>query len=617
MADTLPALFFDRAAQLGGQAALRVDGDAGAALSWSRWAAASMACARALVADGFQPGDGAAIIAANGPLWPVADIGVLAAGMLSIGVYPASSPEQVGSILRDAGVSVVFVDSTERVPAVLEAAATLPALRRIVLAPSAAVLASVRGVTHAAHGQVAARTAAQAAADPPLLLEWDAWLRAGGWGLQHEVEERISLLEPGAPAVVIYTSGSTGEPKGALLSHRYLLESAASIAAAFELPEGGRMLSFLPFSHAAERVFGHVTRIARGTEAVLVPDPRTVWDAAVRHEPTVFGGLPRYYEKLHAHLAAARAGLHGSAAAAWDHALELGRLRSELRRRGEPVPRPLHAEWRAARAPIAARIAERLGGAIQVVTSGGAALPRHVVADLDAAGLTVLGAFGLTEHLCVASHRPGRYGFDSVGVPMPGTELRVDATGEVLVRRCGLTFSGYLGRPRETAEAFTEDGAWLRTGDLGAIGEDGALRITGRRKELIALSTGRKVAPAPIEARLAEHPLIGSAVLFGEGRKYVTALLALRAEGVARWALEHGRGVEGLAADPAVLEELQRAVESINASLSPQERVCRFALLDRELSLDAGELTPTLKVRRDVVAALHHERLESLYGEAP
>jgi long-chain acyl-CoA synthetase len=377
------------------------------------------------------------------------------------------------------------------------------------------------------------------------------------------------------------------------------------------------MLSFLPFSHAAERVFGHVTRIVRGTEAVLVADPHAVWDAAVRHEPTTFGGLPRYFEKLHAHLVATRAGLDGSAAAAWDHAMELGRLRSELRQRGEAVPPALEARWRAARAPIATCIAGRLGGAVTVVTSGGAALPRHVVAELDAAGLTVLGAFGLTEHLCVAAHRPARYGFDSVGVPMPGTEVRIDATGEVLVRRGALTFSGYLGRPRETLEAFTEDGEWLRTGDLGVVGADGALRITGRRKELIALSTGRKVAPAPIEARLTEHPLIGSAVLFGEGRKYVTALLTLRPEGVVHWAREQGHVVADPSTDPALLEALQRAVAGVNASLSPQERVGRFAVLDRELSLDAGELTPTLKVRRDVIAALHHERLESLYLEAP
>jgi long-chain acyl-CoA synthetase len=229
--------------------------------------------------------------------------------------------------------------------------------------------------------------------------------------------------------------------------------------------------------------------------------------------------------------------------------------------------------------------------------------------------LTVLGAYGLTEHLCVAMHRPDSYRFDSAGMPMPGTDLRISDTGEIQLRRSALTFSGYQHNAAETRAAFTSDGAWLRTGDLGFVDAEGRLHVTGREKELIALSGGKKVAPVPIERRLSESPWIAQAVLFGENRRYISALIALRRDYVEKWARETGRGhgFDALLLDPEITERVQHAIDAVNQTLSRPEQIKRFALLPAELSMEGEELTPTLKVRRSVIAQKYQEQLESLY----
>ena len=381
------------------------------------------------------------------------------------------------------------------------------------------------------------------------------------------------------------------------------------------LREDDTSLSFLPFCHAAERVFGLHTRIVYGMGAGLVPDHTRLWEAARAYGPTLFGGVPRFFEKVWEELYAERETAPLRHRERWSRVLELGRERSRLRRSGLPVPPELERDWRDLGEPVFARVREAFGGRVRLATSGGAAFPVHVAEDLDALGLPVLGAYGLTEHLCVAFNRPDRYTFDSAGPPMPGTELGIAEDGEVLVRRGALTFSGYHARPGESAAAFTADGEWLLTGDLGAVGADGMLRITGRKKELIALSTGKKIAPLPIEERLARHPWVEQVVVLGEGRKYVSALLALRRPLVEAWA--RGRGIGAgfgeLVAHPAVRAELQCAVDAANAALSRPEQVRRFDILERPLSVEADELTPTLKVRRTVVAQRYRERLDALY----
>lgn len=616
MAETAASVFLERVARYGDRPALHVLAAGGAAedrvVTWREWGQAALHFAAALVDAGVRPGDSVAILAGNRIEWPVADLGALLAGAVGVGVYPTSSAAQTETILRDAGAVVAVADTPAQAARLAEVAARVPTLRTIVspafdLAPSSSDATSFDDATS---GDLAT---------PIDIIGWEAWLARGARGMAggagDEVRRRVDAGRPEDTAILIYTSGSTGEPRGARIPHRYLLESALSIQQVLELDERDSSLSFLPFCHAAERVFGLYTRIVCGMETGLVEDHARVWDAARAFSPTVFGGLPRLYEKAYEQLRAEQMAATGAERERWDRTLALGRARSRVHEAGEAFPEQAEGWWREAGGPLFARVRSLFGGRVRRATSGGAALPREVAEFLDALAFPVLGAYGLSEHLCAAFNRPDAYALDAAGPPMPGTELRIAADGEILLRRSPLTFAGYHNRPSETAATFTGDGAWLLTGDLGEIDARGMLRVTGRKKELIALSSGKKVAPLPIEARLAEHPWIARAVLFGEGRHFVSGLLCLRRPTVEAWAAERGIAADwaALLRHPDLLAEIQAAVDAVNAGLANPERVRRFALLEHDLSPEAGELTPTLKLRRGTIAELHRERLDSLY----
>jgi long-chain acyl-CoA synthetase len=599
MADTAVTSFLDRVRADGDRPALRLLAAGGAprdeTLTWREWAARSRSFAAALVAAGVRRGQHVAVLAGNGVEWPVADLGVMMAGGVSVGVYPTSAPGQVRQVLADCAAVAVVVDS-------------------------AAQLAKVRAVQHQLpHLRLVIATEPDGGMD---VLSWAEWLASGSTALAtdaeigHELAERTHGAGADDTAILIYTSGSTGEPKGATLSHRCLLASAASIRDTLGLVHGDTALSFLPFCHAAERIFGLHTRILVGMEAALVADHARVWDAARAFGPTLFGGLPRFYEKAADALRREQAAAQGADREAWERTLRLGAERSRLRRAGQPVPAELERAWTTEGADVLARARGLFGGRMTLATSGGATLPVHDAEYLDALGITVLGGYGLTEHLCTAFNRTGAYAFDNAGPPMAGTALRIAEDGEILIRRGDLTFSGYHGRPQETAHAFTPDGAWLRTGDLGRVGEDGALRVLGRKKELIALSSGKKVAPLPIEAALAGDPWIHQAMLYGEGRHFVSALIVPARPALEAWADEHSADPDdpSVVNDPRLYRSIQAAVDRVNAALSNPERVRRFAIL--HLPFDGDDLTPTLKPRRDAIAARHRERLEALYQES-
>jgi long-chain acyl-CoA synthetase len=586
MSETAVSRFLGRTALHATRPALRTLAAGGAphdrVLTWRQWGEAARAFAGALIASGHRPGDAVAVLAGNVEAWPIADLGTMLAGGVSVGIYPTSAPAQVRQVLADCGAAFLVVDTPEQLAKVEAVRAELPALRVVIDAGG-----------------------------------WDGWL-ARGADAGAEVDARSAAVKPDDIALLIYTSGSTGEPKGAAIPHRYLVAAADSIQDTLGLRAGDTSLSFLPFCHAAERVFGLHTRIACGMEAGLVGDTNHVWDAARAFGPTLFGGLPRFYEKAYEALRSEQGRATGGEAERWLRALELGQQRAGLRRAGQAVPAWLEEEWSDVAAPYAARLREMFGGRVRLATSGGATLPMEVAEYLDALGMSILGGYGLTEHLCVAFHRPDRYGFDTAGPAMPGTELRTAEDGEVLVKRGPLTFAGYHGKPEETRATFSEDGEWLHTGDLGELTERGELRVTGRKKELIALSNGKKVAPLPIEARLAQEEWIGQAVLFGEGERFVSALIALRPSAVETWARARALAADapGVLAHPELLDEVQAAVDRVNAGLSRPEQVRRFALLERPLTAEAEELTPTLKLRRAAIAEKYGDRVRALYQTA-
>lgn len=575
-------------------------------LTWVEWRERAYDVASAIADAGCQHGGACAILASNTLLWPIAELGAIHAGLVTVGVYPSAAAAQLRALLDDCGACVIVVDDELQLAKVREATS----------ARSAPLLVVAR---------VAGEALRNATASPVREISWDAFLARGASVRREDpaffqlVRQRWALLVPDDIAMLMYTSGSTGVPKGAMLSHRYVVESARSIRDTLGLGRDDSSISYLPFAHASERIFGLYTRIACGMTATLVAEPAQLWPASVRAEPTLFGGMPRFFEKVHEGLLAARSAATPADGARWDETVALGRERSRIRQRGEAVPHDVEARWNAGRASMAKVLADHFGARLRLATSGGAALPYEVAEYLDACGLTVLGAYGQTEHLCGTFNRPDCYRHDSVGLAMPGAMLRVSEDGEVQFWRSALAFSGYYARPDETRAAFTDDGSWLRTGDLGAVDADGFLRITGRLKELIALSNGKKVAPLPIEARLAgtEAGLVSHAVVLGEGRPYLVALVTLRWALVERW--QERAGVEGgravLAAHPELRRMIADEIERANVEVSRPEQVKRFRILAHDFSVEGGELTPSHKVRRSMVEERYADVVDSLYGE--
>ncbi len=593
---TIVQLFTERARTDGDAIALQDSRDGRAlederSLTWREWYERSRGLAASLASYGLKRGDRVAILAGNSNVWPIADLAVLMAGAASVGIYPTSSREQVAQLLRDSGAVMAIAEGPERCATLADAAASAPAVRELV----------------GTHRPNAVR-----------LIDWHECVNLGRFmktRWNSPVDARAAAVAPDDLALLIYTSGSTGEPKGARILHRTVLASAESVRDTLGFTSADSTLSFLPYSHAGERIFGLYTRILCGMCVRHVGDGEDLWAAARETRPSVFGGLPRWFEKIHEALRLTEREASDNERARWQRAIELGMMRASVRRRGGRVPPDLERDWRAASAPCRSVIERFLGDRVRLATSGGARLDPDIADYLDAAGLTVLGAYGQTEHLCAAFHRPDRYDTETVGPPMPGTVVRLDDDGELLIRRSDLTFDGYDERPAETRAAFTEDGEWLHTGDLAELRPDGRIRITGRKKELIALSNGKKVAPLAIEAALVAEPWIANAMLYGEGERFISALLVPSRATVDSWLTERGldETFEQAVGRDEIHAEIAKAVERVNARFSRPEQVRRWVILDHELSAERGELTPTMKIRRGVVTERYRDRLQPLY----
>jgi len=530
------------------------DGESWRTLSWGGYRDRVEEVGAALVATGVEHGSRIAIMAGNRIEHVICDLAAVGVGAVPVSVYPTMSVEQVAYVAADAGVTLAVLadDVIDRWRAVRDASSGL----RIV------------ALGDGAEGTVG----------------WQEFVSAGSSALTGDpaiVARRAARTDPSDPATVIYTSGTTGVPKGVVLSQANVAFLVAAFQRVIEFPPGFVNISYLPLAHIAERLFSHYIGLSRHGHTWFCPDPAGLPEVLLASRPHAFLGVPRVWEKLRA------AAEHGLAATGAD-----------------PAPAAV-AEVRA-----------RLGLDRCVVCLSGAAPMRLDVLEFwSRLGLLVQQVYGMTETTGVATvHRPGDGTFGHVGPALPGVELRLLEGGEVTVRGPGV-MTGYLGRPEDTAAVVDRDG-WLRTGDLGALDDAGRLRIVGRAKEIIVTSGGKNIAPVPIEAKIAEHPLVGQVCLVGDDRPYLVALVVLDPAALAPWAQAHGvelTDVQEAVADARVRAAVQGAIDAANGGLSRPEQVRRFALLGREWTADSGELTPSLKLRRAVVREKYAERIDELY----
>jgi long-chain acyl-CoA synthetase len=522
-------------------------------LSWQQYRADSLACAAALADAGIQPGDRVGLVAENRLEWLLADMGILTVGAVNVPPHAPLTARQIHYQLADAGVRWLFISTREQRDKIRQVRGELPALEGIVVFD--------RG---AADGEA---------------VSWDGFLQRGRQAVARKVPElarREQVLMGDDLATIMYTSGTTGNPKGVMLTHANLVRNACACNEASPREVEAVLLCWLPFSHIYARTVDHYLSLVAGVPLCLAESPETVIQNLEDVQPTHMSSVPRLYEKV----------LNAVAGP------DVDKARKKLR--------------------------DLFGRRIEWLGSGGAPLPLAVAEAYRDAALLVLQGYGLTESSPVISfNRKTCYKLETVGQLLPGVEVAIAPDGEVLTRGPHV-MKGYWNNPEATAEAIRD--GWLHTGDLGKLDADGFLSITGRKKELLVLSNGKKVVPNHLEGLLLADEYIDQVVVHGEGRNYLTALVVphwdnvrrtLRAGGIAADHEAEGK----LARHPAVHALLRRRIDAALANVSSWEQVKKFLVLPRPFSVEAEELTVSLKLRRNVVFGKYQAELDALYKE--
>ncbi|HEV8648559.1 MAG TPA: long-chain fatty acid--CoA ligase [Actinomycetes bacterium] len=567
-------------------------------LSWGAYQDRVAEVALGLASLGVTSGDHVALMMANRPEHVIADQATVHAGATPSTFYATLAPDQIRYCAANCAAKVAVLENRDVAKRWLEIRHELPALAHLVLVEDAEDFSGERGT-----------------------IAWDELVARGREALaagRAPFDELRARVRPEDPLTLLYTSGTTGPPKGVVLTHRNLLYECAALDRLSGLPDGLTSVSYLPLAHIAERVLSIYDPLQKRAHVYFCPDPAQALDYVRQARPTFFFGVPRVWEKV-------RTGVTAKLAAEPDarkrklaqSAVEAGFDVVRRQQRGASVSLALRARHAALDRLVLAKVRAALGlDRCQFASSAAAPLPVDVAEFFAAIGLPLIEVYGMTETSGVATgNPPGKLKIGTVGPAIAGIEVRLDGDGEVLVRG-PINTPGYHDRPDATAELVDADG-WLHTGDVGELDADGYLRIVDRKKELIITSSGKNLSPANIENLLKEHPLVGQALAFGDGRPYVVALVVLDHEVAPGWAKQQGIPFEALASfarQPRVLEELQRAVDAANQRLSRIEQVKRFVVVPAEWTAESEELTPTLKLKRRVIHAKYTAEIDALYS---
>ncbi len=594
-AKTIPELFVARCSETPRDLAYKFHvGGGWREVTWTEFRDRVDGVAAGLLSLGFTAGSKVAIIGDTRPEWGICDLAAVSVGAVTVGLYQTSTAEQWAHILTDCDADIVFVDTPERFERLRLVRDQIPA-RHIIAwdAPGdldeAAGELSLYGLTRAG------KSVEDAAA---------------------EMDRRRRAVLPEAPAIFVYTSGTTGPPKGAIIGHSNVIAMLLN-GTTRDVEPGDITLSYLPMCHVAEKVvsfYGRmVTNIATAYARSLQFDMFLEDLAAIR--PTIFGSVPRIFEKIYAKAHARAEAAGGARHRIFRWACRTGVAVSRCRQTGRAPGPALALQHRIADRLVFSRIRAIFGGRVRYFISGAAPISVEILEFFHGAGMPIYEVYGMTEATAVSTaNTEDAYRFGTVGKPIEGVELTLADDGEILVR--GRTvFLGYHNLPDVTAEAIDGEG-WLHTGDIGEIDADGFVKIVDRKKNIIITAGGKNVTPSNIENYIKDDPYVSNCVVIGDRRPYLTALITLDEDEVAGLCDKLGlavRTIERLAREPRVQQHVQAAVDRANAQLGKVEQVNGFTILPAELTIDAGEITPTLKVRRKNVETLHAALIEEMY----
>ncbi|MGO9320697.1 MAG: AMP-dependent synthetase/ligase [Solirubrobacteraceae bacterium] len=585
-ASTIAQAFRITAAERADEVAIRTRADE-FSITWGELRERVDALAGGLAKLGVQRGDTVALMLSNRPEFHLCDLAAMMLGATPFSIYNTYTPEQIQYVVADADAKVLICEQ-QYLPQVREARRALPGLEYVIVVDGEAPLGTL------------------------------ALSEVEGSNPDFDVDASVAQIKSTDVLTLIYTSGTTGPPKGVQLIHRNLLATVEGIEELIRFPRDGRVVSWLPAAHVAERNAHHYLPIVFGLQITCCDDPREVLSYLPEVRPSWFFAVPRIWEKLKAGLETMVASQPDERREQLQAALEAGVRKVRLEQAGEPVPAELAEQVAKADAEIFSGLRTMLGlDQVEAINVGAAPTPVEVLEFFHAIGLPLAELWGMSETCGAGSvNPPSKIKLGTVGPPAPGIEIKLDTDGEVLVKS-DVVMLGYRNLPEKTAEAFTEDG-WLRTGDIGSFDDDGYLTIIDRKKELIISAAGKNMSPANIEATLkSSSPLIGQACCIGDRRPYNTALIVLDADFAPAWAATQGiedTALESLAGDERVRAAVQAAVDAANAKLARVEQIKRFEIVPGDWLPGGEELTPTMKLKRKPIAEKYESAIEALYS---
>ena len=596
-AESVPKMFRNRVAATPNSEAFRFpQGNDWVSATWQQVADRVDHIAAGLISLGIHPEDRVALASGTRYEWVIADFGILAAGAATTTVYPTTNAEDVAYIVADSGSRIVIAEDQRQVDKLVAHRSQLPAVEKIVV---------IDGVGDGDDGdwvisldELEQRGAALLAESP------------------NAVDDRVDAIRPDQLATLIYTSATTGKPKGVRLLQKSWTYTAAAMDSVGVLSDKDLNYLWLPLSHAFGKVMLALPLVIGFPTVVDGRVDKIIENLAVIR-PTIMGAVPRIFEKVHGRINEMMAGEGGLKKTLFDWAIGVGVQVSRAKQAGESVSPLLAAQYKMADKLVLAKIRDRFGGRLRFFISGSAALDRDIAQWFDAIGIVVLEGYGLTETSAASTlNRPYAYRFGTVGWTLPQTEAMIAGDGEIMLRGPGV-MQGYHNMPEATAETIEPDG-WFHTGDIGELDAEGFVRITDRKKDMFKTSQGKYVAPSAISAQFKGIcPFASEIIVYGESKPYCVALVSLDADGLREWAAANGLGGNSfgdVARDPKTEAAVAGYVEELNKHLNRWEQVKKFSIIDRELTVEAGDLTPSLKLKRKVVVDNFHDKIDGLYG---